>query len=171
MSETDNDDANLNRLREMAIRGREYRLEKDFEYFGMEGKLYLRPLTDAEFLPVMAFLEEKMDMDVEEAQQAIEEERDPDSGQIDATAFDRTFIARMAETAVLGIDTEQGIAKGESEDGLREILGVDEDGNLRDDEDAIGLSGGKTLDIAKDILEISSDSESAELFRRDGGSE
>ena len=168
-SSESNSDANISRLREMAIRGQEYRKSIDFTYYDMEGTLYVRPLTDPEFLPVAAFLEDRLDMDTEEAQEALEEGKDPETDTIDPSQFDDEFVSIMADVAVLGIDSEQGIAEGETEEGLREILGVDEEGNLRDD--GIGLQGGKTLVIAKEILEISSDADKAEAFRRDGGGE
>jgi len=166
---SESDSPNISRLREMAIRGKEYRETIDFTYYGMEGTLYLRPLTDPEFLPVAAFLEDRLDMDPEEAQEALEDGHDPDTDTIDPSQFDDEFVSIMADVAVMGIDSTQGIAEGETEEGLREILGVDEDGNLR--EDGIGLQGGKTLVIAKEILEISSDADKAETFRRDGGGE
>jgi hypothetical protein len=63
----------------------------------------------------------------------------------------------MHKAAAMGIDTEQGIAKGEDEKGVHEIIEM--------------LQGGKSLIIAERVLEISSDADKAEAFRRDGGSE
>lgn len=168
MTENTSDDANISRLREMAIRGREYSESMDFEYYGLEGELYVNPLTDPEFLPIAAFLEDRLDIDPEEAQEKLEEGKDPE-GNIDASQFDEEFVGIMAKAAVIGIDTSQGIAEDETQEGLREILGVNEDYEFTDD--GIGLQGGKTLLIAEKVLDISSDAEKADKFRRDGGGE
>jgi hypothetical protein len=161
MSETEadtesTDDVNMSRLREMAVRGKNYRETLEFEYHGETLELYVKPLTDKQFLPIAAFLEDRLDIDPEEAQEQIEEEKNPEGG-IDPSHFDEEFVEIMQEAAVMGIDTEQGDAEGEDEEGLREIISM--------------LQGGSTLIIAEKVLDISSDAESAESFRRDGGSE
>lgn len=156
-SETDDSNVNVSKLREMAIRGRDYRETIDFEYYDMEGELYVRPLTDEEFLPIAAFLEDRLDMDAEDAQEALEEEKDEVDDSIDPSQFDEEFVEIMHEAAKLGIDTEQGIAEGEDDEGVEEIVKM--------------LQGGKSLVIAEKVLEISSDAEDAEAFRRDGGSQ
>jgi hypothetical protein len=155
--EPEEDSANISRLREMALRGDDYReVIEDFTYYGLEGDLYVRPLTDPEFLPIASFLEERLGLDPEEAQEAMEEEKDG-QGNISAEQFDKEFVAIMHQAAATGIDTTQGIAEGEDEEGVAEILKM--------------LQGGKSLVIAERVLEISSDAEKAEQFRRDGGGE
>jgi hypothetical protein len=149
-------DTNISRLREMALRGDEFRDVIDFTYYDMEGELYVRPLVDEEFLPIAAFLESRLDMDAEEAQEALEEGKD-DEGNIDPEQFDEDFVEIMHEAAALGIDAAQGIAEGEDEEGVKEIVSM--------------LQGGKSLVIAERVLEISSDADKAETFRRDGGGE
>lgn len=156
-SEADSSNSeNISRLREMALRGDQFRDTIDFTYYDMEGELYVRPLTDEEFLPIAALLEDRLDLEPEEAKDALEEGKD-DDGTIDPAQFDEDFVAIMFDAAVLGIDTEQGIAEGEDPRGVREIVEM--------------LQGGKSLVIAERVLEISSDAETAESFRRDGGSE
>jgi hypothetical protein len=150
-------DVNISRLREMALRGDQYRAEMDFSYYGLEGTLFVRPLTDEEFLPIAAFLESRLDMDAEEAQQALEEGKDEADDSIDPSQFDEEFVQIMHSAAKMGIDTTQGIAEGEDEQGVDEIVKM--------------LQGGKSLIIAERVLEISSDAEKAEQFRRDGGSQ
>jgi hypothetical protein len=140
----------------MALRGDEYRSTIDFTYYDMEGELFVRPLVDEEFLPIAAFLEDRLDMDTDEAQEALEEGKD-DEGSIDPSQFDEEFVEIMHEAAVMGIDTTQGIAEGEDREGVTEIVKM--------------LQGGKSLIIAERVLEISSDADKAESFRRDGGSE
>jgi hypothetical protein len=148
---------NISRLREMALKGDQFRSSLDFTYYDMEGELYVRPLTDEEFLPIAAFLEERLDLDPEEAQEALEEGKDEADDTIDPGQFDEAFVQIMHEAAVMGIDTEQGIAEGEDEEGVKEIVKM--------------LQGGKSLIIAERVLEISSDADKAEAFRRDGGGE
>lgn len=174
---TDTDDAeapNVSKLREMALRGDNYREAiEEFTYYGMEGDLYVRPLPDPVFLPMAAIIENKLDLEVEEAQEMLEDEKevDEETGErsVDASEFDDEFILVMSEAAVKGIDTTQGIAEGCTDEDLREIFAVERDES--GEPVGIGLQGGKTLVIAERILSISSDAEKAESFRRDGGSE
>lgn len=163
-------DVNISRFRQLAIRGHEYREKFETVYYTGEDEapltLYVKPLTDPEFLPIAAFLEDKLDMDEEEAQELLEDEKDPDTGSIDASAFDEEFVEIMQEAAVMGIDTEQGDAAGEDEQGVREILGA-----TGDDAMDIGLQSGKTLEIAERVLDISSNAEKAKSFRGSRGSQ
>lgn len=151
-----NDDINVSRLREMAIRGSEYRESLDIDYYGVEGELYVKPLPDLEFLPIAAFLEDRLDIDPSEAEEMLEEEKAED-GSIDSASFDKEFVEIMHEAAALGIDRTQGLAEGESEEGIGEILEM--------------LQGGMSLVISEKVLSISSDAGKAESFRRDGGGE
>lgn len=156
--ESESTDVNLSRLREMAVKGRDYRENFEFEYYDETATIVLQPLVDDEFLPIAAILEDKLDMDVEEAQEAIEDEREAgEDDSIDPSNFDEEFVHTMQDAAVLGICTDEGAAEGEDEEGVREIVSM--------------LQGGKSLLIAERVLEISQDAESAEKFRRDGGSE
>lgn len=150
------EDTNISTLREMALRGDDFRDVINFSYYGLEGDLYVRPLNDLEFIPIAGFLEDRLGLDPEEAQEQLEEGKDAE-GEIDPEQFDDDFVKIMHEAAVLGIDTTQGIAEGEDEEGVKEIVKM--------------LQGGKSLVIAERVLEISSDAEKAESFRRDGGSE
>lgn len=163
---TDSNSKAPSKLREMAIRGSQYRETLELDYYDTTLEIVVRPLTDPEFLPIAAFLEEKLDIDPEDAAERIEEEREGNEGGLSAANFDDEFVEIMQEAAVMGIDTEEGDAEGEDEEGLREILGAADD-----DESNIGLQGGSTLLIAERILNLSSDAESAKSFRRDGGGE
>lgn len=167
--EDESPDVNISRFRQLAIRGHEYREKFETVYYTEEDEapltLYVKPLTDPEFLPIAAFLEDKLDIDEEEAQEMLEEEKD-DTGSIDASAFDEEFVEIMQEAAVMGIDTTQGDAAGEGEQGVREILGATGDEALD-----IGLQAGKTLEIAERVLDISSNAEKAKSFRGSRGSQ
>ena len=153
--ETDNDsnDVNISKLRELALRGKNYREEFETNYLGETLTLYLKPLTDLEFLPIAAFLEEKLDMDTEEAKERIEEEREAgDDDSIDIANFDKEFVGIMQEAAAKGVDNTQGDAEGLDDDLVLETI--------RD------LIGGKSIEIAERVLDISSNAEDAEKFRR-----
>lgn len=173
---------NISRLRQMAAKGDKYRESATLTYYGEEGEIFYRPLIDDEFLPIAAVLEDKLDIDPEEAQAMIEEEREAAEEletTIDASVFDPEFVEVMKWVCVWGTDTTQGIGEGEDLIGLCEIYGTRANSYaesvamaLNDEsvpEGRIGLQGGKTLEIAENILEISSDAEKADKFRRDGG--
>jgi hypothetical protein len=164
MTETEsNSDVNISKLREIATRGKEYRQREEFDYLGETLELYIKPIVGLDFLPIAAILEDKLDMDAEEAQEELEEGKE--QGSIDPAAFDEEFVRVMARIAVMGIDTEQGDVEGETTESLKEIFGISEEG------DNIGLIGGTTLLIAEAVLDISSNAEKAQKFRRDGGDE
>lgn len=156
-AEQKNSEVNISRFREMALRGDDFRDSIEFTYYDMEGELFVRPLNDTEFLPIAALLEDRLDIDPEEAQEALEDGKDDEEETIDPAQFDKEFVEIMHQAAVMGVDTEQGIAEGEDEEGVKEIIKM--------------LQGGKSLIIAERVLEISSDADKAEAFRRDGGSE
>lgn len=153
----ESNDVNISRLREMALKGDQFRSTIDFTYYDEEGELFVQPLTDEQFLPIAAFLENRLDLDPEEAQEALEDGKDEEDGTIDPGQFDEDFVEIMHKAASLGIDTTQGIAEGEDEEGVMEIIKM--------------LQGGKSLVIAERVLEISSDADKAQTFRRDGGGE
>jgi hypothetical protein len=161
------DNVNISRLRNLATRGKEYREDFETEYVGETMNLQLQPVISKRFLPIAAMLEDKMDMDAEEAQERLEEEKeDGDDPDIDPANFDEEFVMIMSELAVRGIDPEAGDAEGEDEDGLREIFAISDS-----EDENIGLIGGVVLQIAERVLSISSDADKAESFRRDGGGE
>lgn len=151
------DRANFSRLKEIAIRGDDYREQKTYPYFGEEIELYLKPLKEKELLPLQTVLMEQLGMDLDDAENKIENAEPSD--------LDEEFISIMHEIAMRSIDTSQGDAEGADEEELREVFGTTED----EDEEGIGFVGGVGLEIAQDVISISSDAESAEKFRRDGG--
>lgn len=157
---TDESDENISRLREMATYGREYSEINEYEYFGGELALSVSPLDDEILIPFSAVLEEKFEIDdIEEASDEIDDARE--EGDIDPSKVDASFVNLMADVCVHGVNTDEGDAEGETEQGLKEIFGVADN-----EEDNIGLVGGMTLEVSQDILDISSDAESAESFRR-----
>lgn len=159
-----NDNVNISRLREMATRGKNFREDFETTYMGEPLELRLKPVISKRFLPIAALLEDKMDMDADEAQEKLDDEKK--DGSIDPSNFDEEFISIMSELAIRGIDRDAGFAEGETEDGLREIFAISDD-----EDENIGMIGGVVLEIAERVLSISSDAEKAESFRRDGGGE
>ena len=154
------DETNLSRLREMAVYGKEYSETNEYDYFGGTLELAANPLEDEFLIPFTAILEERFEIeDVDEASEEIENARE--EGDIDPSKVDVEFVHLMAEVCVEGVDTSEGDAEGEDEEGLEEIFGISEN-----EEENIGLVGGLTLEVSQDILDISSDAESAESFRR-----
>lgn len=145
-----NDPTDIPKFRLMGMQGEEYREEMEFAYYAMEGVLLLKPLADPQFLPIAAALQQKMGIDAEEAQEMMEDEKD-ETGSIDASQFDEDFVTIMHEAATMGIARDGGIAEGMDEEGVREVVQ--------------GLQGGKSLEIAERVLDISSDPEGAESFR------
>jgi hypothetical protein len=156
-TEEESNEVNVSRMREMAIRGEEYREEVEIEdYYDMDVTFVVKPLVDKEFLPIAAKLEERTDVDHEEVQDELEDAKE-DDGTIDPENFDAEFVEIMQDVCVAGIDRTAGAAEGEDEQGVRENLEK--------------FQGGITLVIAEKILAITSDAGAAESFRRDGGGE
>lgn len=165
--ESESKEVNISRLTDLAVRGKEYREEFEFDYMGETVELKLKPVISKRFLPIAALLEDKMDMDAEEAQERLEEEKEVgDEDTIDPSNFDEEFIAIMSELSVRGIDLTYGFAKDGTEEQLRRIFAISDE-----EDENIGLIGGVVLEIAERVLSISSDADKAESFRRDGGGE
>jgi hypothetical protein len=145
----------------MAVRGAEYSELYVYEYFGEELELSLSPLEDSVLIPVAGVLEDKFGMEVEDASEEIDESRNGD-GSVDPSKLDEDFVNLMAKVAVSGVNTDAGDAEGESEEGLRAIFGIADE----DEQDNIGMRGGATLEVAQDVMDLSSDDDAAESFRR-----
>jgi hypothetical protein len=144
----------------MALRGKEYREEHEYDYFGESMTLHLQPLPDKKVIPITGALQAKFGMDIEEASEEIEESRE-EGGDIDPAKLDQEFVELMGRAAVEGIDRTEGDADGADKAELEEVFG------LRDDEsENIGLRNGMTLEISQDVLDISDDEEDADKFRR-----
>lgn len=148
----DSNRANLSRFKQIAIRGDEYEEEVDYNYRGEELSFYISPLKEQTLLPLQTLLMEKMGMDLDDAEEKIDN--------ADPSDLDEEFVSIMQKIAILGLVPDKGDLEGtETEEGIKEII-VD-----------IGLIGGFSLEIAQDVINISSDAETAEKFRRDGGRE
>lgn len=160
MTEDESNTINVSRMKELALRGKEYREEKTYEYFGESMTLVIGPLEDEVLIPITGALQSKFGLDIEEASEEIDESRG-EEGDIDPGKLDADFVRLMARAAIEGIDRTQGDAEGADEEELRQIFGISDD-----DEENIGLRGGLTLEIAQDVMDMSDDEEAAEKFRR-----
>lgn len=147
---------NIAKLRELAVRGKDYREDYEVEYYGESATFALRPLVDIEFLPIAAFLEDKLGLDAEEAQEMVEEEREDNEGNVDPSNFDREFVEIMQKAAIQGLTSGPDCDEPEREEVRTQVE---------------SLQGGKSLEIAERVLDVSSDAESAKSFRRDGSGE
>ncbi len=155
------EETNIPRLKELAIRGKEYREQNEYTYIGEELELSLGPIEDKHLIPIAGILESRFGMDdVDEAAEEIEESRD-EEGNVDPSKLDEDFVRLMAKVAFHAVDTEAADADGLSDDDLKAVLGISDD-----ESENIGLVNGLTLEISQDALDISSDEDSAEKFRR-----
>lgn len=148
------------KLYDMAVRGRDYREDYDLEMMGEEVTAVLSPLADEHFLPISAFLKSHLDMDEEEAVEAVEEAKEESEGDgIDISKMDTEFVVTLQKAAIHGI-------KGS----------YDEDGDLveYDEEDARSmvkmLVGGYSVELGGKVLELSGDVRDATEFRGSRGS-
>jgi len=103
MSNQTEDEPNISRLKEMAIRGKEYREQNEYDYFGETLTLELGAISDQKLIPITGKLQAKFGMDLEDASEEIEESRD-DAGDIDPAKLDEDFVQLMALAAYEGID-------------------------------------------------------------------
>ncbi|UBF22607.1 tail assembly chaperone [Halorubrum tailed virus 25] len=151
------------KLQEMAIRGRDYRDEYEFEMMGEDVTALLSPLPDKKFLPISAFLKAHLDMDEEEAVEKVEEAKEEakENGEdsIDISKMDKEFVAALQRAAIFGI-------KGS----------YDDDGEVveYDEEEARAMVemmvGGYSVELGGKVLEISGDVRDATEFRGSRGS-
>lgn len=156
-------------MTEMAIRGKNYREDYDYELYGEPVTAILRPLVDDEFLPIAAFLAEHLDMDedaeeeeaVSEAIDKVEEAKEDEEAEqpIDVSKLDDEFVAIMQEAAILGIEGERG------PDGDEIELDEEEVENF-----VTGLMGGYSVELGGKVLELSGDVRDADKFRGTRGS-
>lgn len=141
-------DRNLSTLRRMALKGAEYREEYELDYFDETTTLFLKPLKDEVFLELLEDLDDVIDE--EEMEEMMDEElEDGDDDIPDEGEFDPVFVEIMRDAALLGIDHEEA---GETKEGMKEILDM--------------MVGGVSIEIGAEVMEITSNLQDAERFRR-----
>lgn len=141
----------LAQLKELMLRGRNYREETVVEIFGGHVTLVYKPIPDEIYIPLLTRMQEKAGMDEDEAKELIEEkldEADGEAADIDLDGVDEEFMELMKAVV------HQGIAVEEM------------DGDLADLEDALADAvGGYYLEWAFDIMELTGNLTDAEQFR------
>jgi len=147
---TDNNESNrsISKLRRMVLQGADYREEYELEYFGETTTLYLKPLKDEDFIKLLEGLDSVMDVDGfdEEDLDELDEEDFQDE------EFDPEFVNVMRNAAKQGIDAERS---GETEEGIAELLDM--------------MVGGVSIDIGAEVMEITSNLQDADRFRKKSG--
>ena len=137
------------KLYEMVVRGKNYRETFSLEMFGEEVEVIIRPLMDKEFLPITAKLQEKFDLDEEEAIKEIEDAKEEGEDDfVDASAFDDEFVELMGRAASLGICAED---MGHTDEEVEWMIE--------------NMVGGYSLEIGGAVLELSGNIIEAEKFR------
>jgi hypothetical protein len=149
----------------MVVRGTNYREDFTFELYGEEVTAVLRPLVDAEFLPIAAFLADNIESEnLEERAEAVSEAVDKvddaadEEGDIDLSELDENFVEAMQNAARKGWH-------GVREDG--EVIELTDD---EKDELLANMMGGYSIEIGSRVLEISGDVREADKFRGKRGS-
>ena len=143
------------KLMQMVVRGKNYRETESIDMFGETVEVVIRPLVDAEFLPISARLQQKFDMDENDAVDAIEEAKeqseDDEDEYLDISQFDEEFVELMKKAAKLG------------------ICG-DDMGHTQEEVDYMvdNMVGGFSVEIGGMVLETSGDIRDAEKFRGTG---
>jgi hypothetical protein len=160
-------DKSLTELKEMAIRGSDYRDEYEFEMHGEPVKVVIRPLVDNEFLPILGSIAEKLDIDEEKVKNAeavdevVEEVEDAEGEDgIEMEEFDAEIVDMLQKAAVLGVVG--------SYDGDGDVVEYD-----REEKEEIiydMMIGGYSVELGSRILELSGDVRDAEKFRGGRGS-
>lgn len=156
-------------LKEMAVRGEDFRDHYEFEMYGEPVVAVLKPLVDEEYLPLAGALADHLDVDEEEidkeeltkeAKEEVEEARTED-GSIDMAQLDDEFVAIMQKAAVWGL---QGSLVGEDEEFVE----------YEDEEERASIigkmMGGYSVEIGSEVLEMSGDVRDATRFRGSRGS-
>lgn len=154
-------DKSRSKLTEMVVRGKNYREDEEIELFGEDVRVVLRPLVDDDFLPISAFLANHLDMDMEEADDAVSEAIDEveeareegETDEVDVGKLDEEFVAAMQRAARLGI------AGSYSEDGEKLEHSQEETDFIVDN-----MVGGASVEIGGRVLELSGDVRDAEKF-------
>ncbi|MFC6717886.1 hypothetical protein ACFQHN_09910 [Natrialbaceae archaeon GCM10025896] len=141
----------------MVVRGKDYRHTHEFEMFGETVEVVLRPLVDAEFLPITALMQELLNIDEEEAVEQIREAKEDaeaeggEGAPIDVSQFDEDFVKLMQKAAKLGVDGE---SMGHSQEEVDWMVD--------------NMVGGYSVELGGEVLDLAGNIRDAERFRRNG---
>lgn len=148
-------------LKEMMLRGSEYREEKETEVFGTEMTMVYKPVPDEDYFPILGIIEAKFDLSEEEAKAEIEdalEEADGDAANIDLSSFDREFVGVMKRLCRYGFDPE---GMDGDEDMLDEMFGEHE----CPDDERPATFGGYVLEWGFDVMDVTGNLRDSKKFR------
>lgn len=158
-----NIDRNKSTLHEMAALGTEYRERVEMDLYGEDVPVYLKPMDDEEFLPLISWFAEHFDYDDDEveeyaASEAIEEvESTDDVGDIDVEEMDDEFVRRMREAAV------KTLCGAEKDGEYVSLEGDDKEAERRSIVES--LIGGQSVKLGALGLKVTGDARDADKFR------
>ena len=143
------------KLYEMCVRGHKYRENYDFEMMGEDITASLGPAKDEQFLPIAAFLKDHLDMDEEDAVDAVEEAKEEagEDESIDISKMDTEFVGAMQQAAIVGLKgsySESGELIEHTEEEAEEMVNM--------------MVGGYSVEIGGKVLELSGNVRDVEKF-------
>lgn len=138
------DDADLC---EVIMAGADYRETREYDYLGRTIPATLRPVLDPVGIPLTARLHDKLDMDLDDAREEVEESREGDGG-LDVSKMDDEFISIMQRAARFTLDNEQNGWDSKELDAM-----------------VHSTMNGLIVEIGLEGLEVSGTMEEAEAFR------
>lgn len=154
MSEVEPEHRAKTTLQDMVVRGKDYREDYEFELYGEEITVVIKPLIDEQFLPIMSSLSETLDVEEADADKAVEEVEDAgDEQEIDTSQLSDGFVAEMQKAATLGIvggytEDEEYIEYSDEE--IMQLVG--------------DMMGGYSVELGSRVLELSGSVRDAEKF-------
>lgn len=159
-----NIDRNKSVLHEMAALGTEYRERVEMDLYGEEVVVYLKPMDDEKFLPMLSWFAEHFDYDDEEMEEyaagdAIDEVEDvEDVDEINVEEMDGEFVQKMREAAAYGLagteDHEGNYVNLEGEENKEERIMLIK-----------SLIGGQSVKLGSLALKVTGDARDADKFR------
>lgn len=141
-------------FQDLVVRGKDYREDHEFELYGEETTVVIRPLSDEYFLPILSDLSDALgveDLEADEAVEEVEEAREEQS--VDPTEMNDEFVDAIQEAAVLGV------CGGYDEDGEFVEYSNEETAEL-----VSAMIGGSSVELGSRVLELSGDMRDAEKF-------
>ncbi|QCC48084.1 hypothetical protein [Halobellus limi] len=148
-------------LKEMMLRGGDFRSEHETEVFGTEMTLVFKPVPDENYFPVLGVLDAKLGLSEDEAMEEIEtalDEVDGDAAKVDLSQFDGEFIGLLKRLCRLGIDPE---GMDGDEEMLDEMFGAP----ACLDEERPPTFGGYVLEWGFEIMDVTGNLRDAKQFR------
>lgn len=150
----DADDGSIDsvpKFRRMIMRGTDYREDYEFSMFGDSVTVEIAPLDDDQYTTLLEQMEEEID---DEKFARIMAEADGKDADDMEEEFDTGFVRAMQTAAKLGIDPE---SVDETQEGIAELVDL--------------MVGGKSIEIGREVMEITSNVSAAKDFPGARGSD